>query len=658
MKHTTEVAAPKKHRFDVKYALYSLFISGFLIAPLLYIDHRKDREQFVSVAWMPGNIVVDAAILTLIALAFAAALYLLLSHAPAFLHKHAQRDPWKALRLQFDRRSILLCATVIFVSWIPMMILMYPCSSNHDFINQIYQYQASAPTYYTTSGTVVDAEFIDHHPIFDTLIYGWFFSFGDKVLGSQNKGMFLFSVVQSGLIALILATCVCYLEKLSIPKCLRILAFIFAIFFIYHSAFAVSAMKDTLFVLGFTPFCLCYLEAWRTRGEILKNTKFLIAFILTFGLCILTKKLGVYICTASMLVMILFLARVRLRSLAVLVTPILVFSIAFPAIVYPAIGGVAPGGKQEAICFALQQTTTLLIEKPEAVSDEDLATIETVLDTDAAKENYKEALADGAKNRWRQEATTADEIAYLKVWAKEGIQNPKIYALSLVKCSGQMLIPSKQLFFPYDISDKDHRERWGENFSSVSEGYNMQLERPDSLLQAAKQVRAQFMNGFGKLPILGVVTTIGLYGSWIPFLCVIITFINRKREILALAPIMWSVCTLLISPGSLGRYVISLLFMIIPMVGWMLYSFYCRKGEQIPENSSADENEEAEVSTQDAKGAADVSARDVSAQSTKDTTEVSVQGASSQGVSTQKTTEKHATITANLHESPTPSLGA
>ena len=77
----------------------------------------------------------------------------------------------------------------------------------------------------------------------------------------------------------------------------------------------------------------------------------------------------------------------------------------------------------------------------------------------------------------------------------------------------------------------------------------------------------------GSIPVLNLVTTIAFYGAWIPFFCVAVCFINRKKSILALAPIMLSVCTLLISPGSLGRYVISLMFAIIPMAGWMLASF-------------------------------------------------------------------------------------
>lgn len=581
MKHadtgkTIQLNVPES-RFNLRYAIYSLLVAAVLVAPLLYLDRRSDRDSFVTVNWLPGSLVIDAAILGVLGLVLAVLMYQLLLLYPHFAFKNLNRNPMPRLRLGFTVRSVLTTTAIIFAFWIPVMIIMYPCATNHDFINQVYQYQASAPTWYTTQGIAIDAEFIDHHPIFDTLVFGWFMSLGDA-LGSQNIGMFLFTLLQSFLTALCLAASVCYLERLDIPKRVRIGALAFAIFFPYYAPYACNAVKDMLYVLAFMPFCLLYLEAFRTKGEVMKHPGFLVAFVLAMGFCILTKKLGVYVCLASMLVMILALRGVRIRTLAVPVVSMLAFSLAFPAVVYPVIGGVAPGGKQESLCFALQQTTTLLVKNPDAVSDEDMAVIERVLDTQAAVESYKPALADGAKNRFRMDSTDEDVRAYVKVWAKQGLQNPKLYALSLAQCSGQMLIPSKQATYWITISDADHRKRWGDTFNKTSEGYHMDLTRPAPLLAAAKAMRNVFLQGIGNVPVLNIITTQGLYGGWIPFACVAITFINRKRDCLALAPVMWTVATLLISPGSLGRYVVCLQFLIIPMVGWMLYYFSNRKG--------------------------------------------------------------------------------
>ncbi|MGN0261955.1 MAG: DUF6020 family protein [Eggerthellaceae bacterium] len=559
-------------RGRVRHAAYSLALAVLMTAPLLYLDGRKDRDQFVTVNWLPGGLAADALILAVLALAFAALVFFFLQYGPALVERASKCNPLPRLHLSFDRRSIATGTLIVFCIWIPVMVLFYPCSSNHDFINQVYQYQATGQTYYTTLDTVVDAEFIDHHPIFDTLIYGWFISLGDA-LGSQNAGMFLFSILQNLGIAATLSLSVCYLERLGIPKPFRLAALAFAVFFPYYPCFASSAMKDMLFVLGFTPFCICYIEAFRTRGAALHRNRFIIAFVLATGLCILTKKLGIYICAASLLLMIASLKGVRVKSAGVLLASVIAFSIAFPAAVYPLIGGVAPGGRQESLCFALQQTTSLLIDEPEAVNEQDLETIERVLDTDAAKKDFKVALADGAKNHWRPEATSEDTIAYLKVWLKEGLANPKEYLMACAQCCGQMLIPSKQLVFPIDISDASHFEKWGPHFSSVGEGYDIRLERPQALLEASKSLRKALLDGVGSIPVLNLITTIAFYGAWIPFFCVAVCFINRKKSILALAPIMLSVCTLLISPGSLGRYVISLMFAIIPMAGWMLATF-------------------------------------------------------------------------------------
>ena len=580
MKHahtgkTIKINAPES-KFNPGYLAFSIIVALILVAPLLYVYHRSDRDQFVSVSWLPGSLPIAAAILLVLAALLAWGIYLLMLNYPHFAYKHHKYNPMPRLSLEMRPGSVFATAFIIFAFWMPVLVLFYPCATNHDFINQVYQYQASAPTWYTTLGTTIDAEFIDHHPVFDTLVYGWFMQLGDTI-GSQNAGMFIFIIIQSFLLALTLAASVCYLELLDLPKVLRIAALAFAIFFPYYAPYAACAMKDTLYVIAFTPFFLLYLETYRTGGDSLRHPGFLIAFVLAMGMCILTKKLGVYICLASMLVMFLTLKGVRIRALAVPLASILVFSLAFPAVVYPAIGGVAPGGRQESLCFAIQQTATLLVKKPEAVSAEDLAIIDKVLDVDAAKADYKPALADGAKNRFRDDCTDEELQAYLGVWVKEGIQNPKEYALSLAQCSGQMLIPSKQLSYHYTISDADHLKRWGERFNEVSDGYHMELERPAILAKATHTMRDVLLVYIGKVPVVNLITTIALYGSWIPFLCVAITFMNRKREVLALAPIMWTVFTLVISPGSLGRYVLCLMFAIIAMAGWALYSFDQRK---------------------------------------------------------------------------------
>ena len=82
--------------------------------------------------------------------------------------------------LEFNRKSVLVAALVIVIFWTPWIVLSYPTVVAYDTMNQIYQFQTSAPTYYSTTQVFVDAEYIDHHPVFLSLVYGSVLWVGDR----------------------------------------------------------------------------------------------------------------------------------------------------------------------------------------------------------------------------------------------------------------------------------------------------------------------------------------------------------------------------------------------------------------------------------------------------------------------------------------------
>ena len=149
----------------------------------------------------------------------------------------------------------------------------------------------------------------------------------------------------------------------------------------------------------------------------------MVCYIILAGLCILTKKPGVYIFILSGFVLLVAYRRFWKRALAALIAPLLLFSFAFPAVVYPLIGGVTNGGKQEMLGTFFQQTTTYLLEHDDATAEE-LETIKKVMNIDAAKERWKPQISDPAKNSFQAYASFSDIVDYFKVWAIQGTRHP------------------------------------------------------------------------------------------------------------------------------------------------------------------------------------------------------------------------------------------
>ena len=555
-----------------KALLFSLVLGAMLATSFFIVSVFFRGESFAAYAWLPKSAVLCALISCALGLVLAGAFYLLLTRFPVYWAEAGGHEaPGLGKRIVFSRKGIAFCGIVIFLFWLPITILMYPAVSNMDFFNQIYQFQASAPTYYTTMGIVVDAEFIDHHPVFDTLVFGLFYSLGDAI-GSQNVGLFLLTLCESASLAIMLGLAVCYLERLGLPGAVRVGALVFAIFFPYYAPFAADSTKDTLFAIAFIPFVICYMEAFRTSGEVLRNSPFLVAFILATGFCLLTKKLGVFICVPSLLLLLLFVKQGRRYLASAVVLVVVVFSFAIPNALHAALD-VAPGGKQETLFIPLQQTVTLLKAHPEEFTDDDLAKIDKVINLEKAQEKYDRLLADGVKNTFRPDVTSIQISEYLSLWSRGALRHPILYVEATLMCSARLVLPSTSMGFDVDIASPEIRERWTRNFNSTSEGFDFKAERPTVLLDAATKVRDFLMNEVSSIPIIGLLTTRGFYGGWLPFVCIAISLFNRKRDCAALIPVILTVLSLLISPGSLARYVHSLMFVIIPMVSWMLYSF-------------------------------------------------------------------------------------
>ncbi len=560
-----------------------------------------------------------------------------------------RRFPW--LNFAFDMKHVLVLAGVIFVCWLPVLILMYPCSINPDTTEQLFEFQTSAPTYYPWGNEYVDAEFVDHHPVFDTLLYGGITLLGD-VIGSYNIAFFLFTLLQGALGALGLAASCCYASRLGAPRAaVLVMAFLCAFLPLYPRFMGV-VLKDSTFAVCWVPFLLCYLECFRTRGEALRSARFIVAFVLFAGLCLLTKKLGAYIVLPSLVVLVVACAlfargegacrsarrkaahakaatavpsgaaddaapseaaqvafaqadstqtahdqaspsqatntafeqakvplrdRLWVRAATTFAAVVLVFCVALPAIVYPLVGGVAPGGKQEALGFAFQEVIAVIRDNPDSVTDDEYAAIDKVLDIPAACDDYKPFLTDYVKEHYREAATTQDLVAFVGAWASIGVKNPVIYGKSVLHCVYRMLVPSSMggpsnYAIPGKQFDKYyHRANNTQEYIESNSEYHLSLERPDVLIALDLQLR-EIQKAVSELPIISLLSTLGFYGGMLPLTCLLLVLYHRRRLVWAYAPVLLSVFFLLLSPTAATRYILPLAFSAPLIVGWAYHA--------------------------------------------------------------------------------------
>lgn len=570
---------PSLKRRLVFSSLFGAFIALTSWGMILWFGIDRLQKTFGA----PTVPLVACGLAAVLVLSMGAA-YGALSNLPRFLAWADRFNPLPRLSIAFGKKGVLVCTALILVCWLPWIIFQYPAAMNADTYNQLYQFQTSAPTFYSTAEAYFDVEYIDHHPVFDTLVFGSFLWLGDLV-GSQNAGLFLYSILQAALTAVALAASCCYLQRLDVPKVIRLLLLAFCAFFAPISLFACTMLKDSLFSALFVLFMIMLIDAFRSNGDALCSRRFLIGLILVTGLCILTKKSGVFVVVPSVLALLITCRGRWKQVLTCTIVPVVLFSVLFPAVVYPAIGGVAPGGSQEFMGALYQQVITVLREDGNDVSAQEHEAIDGVLRTTAALRAYDPNLIDPVKKRARQDTTLQQKMDFLGAWAAIGLRHPGEYCASLARVCAPLFAPGKVLVCFLTPAQEDS---WVERHYSTqnSEGLHLDFAKPSPLEEAASALDG-FWREAGLNPLVALLFGRGLYGGWIPMACLLIACCYKRRNWVVFVPVLLNFGILLISPASSTRYILPLLYCLPLLVGLMLSSAAPGRSPDCPDAATA-----------------------------------------------------------------------
>ncbi|HAM16876.1 MAG TPA: hypothetical protein DCP91_13695 [Eggerthellaceae bacterium] len=536
-----------------------------LTVPACIIQIGTDRLP--AIGPLSATAIMVIAALVVAAIAFPCALFVL-RRGPGIVERTARHNPLPWLPLTLDARSIAICTGIIFLFWIPCLVLQYPAAANTDAMSQIYQFQTPAPTLY--SGGYVDAEFVDHHPVFDTLLYGSFVWVGDALFGSQNAGLFLLALVQSAFTAWMLALSCCYLERLAVPKVFRLVTLAFFALVPLFGFYAATMLKDSTFSAIYVLWTVLYLEAFRTRGKALGSWRRTALFALATLLCFVTKKTGVYVLVPGMLVM-LVAYRGYWKQLAVCIAaPLLVFQGLVPAVLYPAIGGVAPGGNEEVFGTLYQQVITVVRESDDLTADERSA-VDAVLDVDAAVEAYRPTITDQVKDQRRLGTQASDYAEFLKAYLSIGLRHPGEYTWTICRLNGSFLAPGKAITYYHTCEFPEANTR-GFAQAKNADNWHYTWYKPEPIKTWAKQVDTVYTDAVSTNPLLAFLLGRGLYTGWIPIICCLLACARDKRYAIVFVPVALSLAVLIIGPTSSARYALPLFYTAPLMLGTLCHA--------------------------------------------------------------------------------------
>lgn len=449
------------------------------------------------------------------------------------------------------RRGFLGSLGVIYLCWLPYLILTYPGVIWYDTQQQLQQFFGIPNVFGDGS------HLSDHHPVFDTLIFGSFVKFGN-LIGSGNVGVFLYAIVQSLITASTLALTVLYLRRIGVPRQLCKAAMLFFALFPIFPMYSSAMVKDAVFLPYFLLFSLCFVETARTKGDFLRKPWALTAFIVFAVLMALTKKTGLYVVIVACVGLLFFLPKGRrLRAFLPALITAFVMMVALPKVVFP-IAGIQEGGKQEVLGIAFQQSARLLRDHPDQVSLQDKESIYKVLGRDVA-DRYQWWATDSVKGYSWDDEKNQYLGEYMRVWAKGFIEHPTSYVKTY------LALEQGWLGTPETIKDGNVRNITNVYAIGASHSFAeaSQLGVSVSNITAIQFVQ-QTMDWLTGSFIAQLPFARALWATWLPVFLVYECLRRRKDRFAWLMPMLATFLFLWVSPTSATiegmRYLLPLIY--------------------------------------------------------------------------------------------------
>ena len=537
-------------------AVLALLLATFVVVGVSF-------KETNSSAWFSAS--AGAFVGSLIAGVFLAAfLYVVLVTLFGWLDRRwdaVTRAPRTAPRSSMPgavRRWLLPAWLTIVAGWLPWLIVHYPGNIDSDTVTQLFEWLRLS-------------ERSDHHPWFDTMVFGWFWSLG-HALGSYSYGLFILVLLIEIATALGFALVIAYLGGLGLPRRARwVLTVVVAVFPVFFTTPSVLS-KDSFAGVFWIPFLVIFTEALRTRARVLMRPWVGAGTVVLMIPLILAQRPNFYLVMLCVVVLLLVAARgTRWRLLAGSAVVVFVTNIVWPMVVLPA-WHVKPGSLTDMLSVPVQQTARTVKEHGASLPASERRAIDAVLRYDGLAEAYVPTRSDNVKGRWNGNATRSQELAYARVWLVEMFRYPGTYAAATINNTFEYFTPVTPIDFQNNLNLSRYIDFWHSRaFKTTTRAQIVEvvdaLHTPRPLQQAQHSWNLVTATTSATDPLASK----ALYCSWIPLVALAMGL--RRRNwflVLATVPVFVNLAILIAGPIALPRYMIPSIYGCVLLAGMVL----------------------------------------------------------------------------------------
>jgi hypothetical protein len=467
-----------------------------------------------------------------------------------------------APRLQV--KLVLQIAAILVVAWLPWAISAYPGYLDEDTVFQLAMSQGFMET-------------SDHHPFFDTLIFGLFYNLGETVLGTATRGVFLYTLVQLVLIALSFSLLLAYLRSRGIPRRLFVAFVIIAGVFPLYPLTASYMSKDMLFTVIWIPFLIIYVEAAISKGQALRQPSVLILFTALLVLASLTKKTGPVIVVLSLIVLCIFCKNNRARIATCFLAFALVFFLGWQGLVLNA-AGIGRGASREILALPMQQLSRAVANNSGALNATDREALNRYFQGYDIGELYIPNYVDHVKERLDEDELSRDPWGFARLYLDVGLKNPSIYLSAVANHTVGLYFPSGDamdtLNYNNSFTTNAHFLSLYENFANVHNGqWSSDFTHDDFIVfveqfaqgdERIKQQRTELVEGLSRVPLLSTLMSPAVTGTWLLAFVIVCALRLPKGQraalLVAAVPFMLFWLAIAVGPAMFTRYFLALYF--------------------------------------------------------------------------------------------------
>jgi len=450
------------------------------------------------------------------------------------------------------KQLFIIVFSIIFICYLPFLIICYPGNLTFDGYIQINQFMG--------------LEALGNwNPVVSTVIIGSIFSFG-RMLGNDNSGLFLVVLSQSVGLSFVFTQACLFIHDLGFRKLTWLAVVFFAVCPIWP-AYASTLIKDTLFLIFFFEFSLLVMKALAEQKQ-LSTQKILVLAAFALMTC-LTRHNGFYAVILTLL-MVTFAVNKTMRKqmLSILVAVFGIYMV-FTMIVLP-ISGIYSSPMTEMMSVPYQQTARYVIMYSDEITLEEKEIIDQVIDYDRIPVLYNPENSDPIK--FSIPSNTKLSAPYLGLWVRMFSRHPLTYLSATFH-------NTYGFYYPFENCDATSTYNlYIQGEPAATGDYDIHYVFSNNLIDPGSSVPSQmppqivsaYVEAWRSLPVIQLLIRPGFYVWILVVLSIYLVDTKRYWMLAAFASPAFLFLTCMASPiNGTMRYAVPFIAVTIPILAYV-----------------------------------------------------------------------------------------